>query len=277
MERLDNEKLNRIFPELIYTVDRVATPTWTLDDTREIHNLMLLYGGRAEFTCNGIKKESGARDLIYFKPGDHRTARTFANAPIQCYAVDFTYICPVYQSNQWVMTTPPLPLSFYQKLTDDYLYNRLNDLFSLLTKTTLSNPNRSQNKARAIFTEILTLLFQLSEGNSYSYSSIRKVELLIAYMAEHYSDNITLSKLGSLSNISESYLGRIFKSVTGKAPIDYLIDIRISKAKYLLLDGFSVSETSRLVGFNDIYYFSRAFKKCEGISPSTFKAISDTN
>jgi AraC-like DNA-binding protein len=273
MEQREREKLNQIFPVLLYTVDRAATPVWKLDDTRKNHNLTLIYGGRAEFTCGGVTKEATAGDLIYFKPGDHRKARTFADAPIQCFAVDFTYLCPLYQNDKWELAAPPLPLSFYQRLNDDYLYDRLMDLFGLLTKTILSNLNQSPNKARAIFTEILTLLFQFVERNSYSYSSIRKVEALIGYMGERYQENISLAQLAHRAGISESYLGRIFKSVTGKTPIDYLIDIRISKAKNLLLDGFTVTETSRLVGFNDIYYFSRAFKKSEGISPTAFLTI----
>jgi AraC-like DNA-binding protein len=270
MEQKVIDRLYNIFPELLYAVDRNATPGWILDNIMDNHNLMLIYDGRAEFTCNGLLKTAVAGDLIYYKPGDHRVARTEAEALVKCYAVKFEYLCPVFSDGKWATAVPPLPFSFYQKLTDDYLFGRLTNLFSQLTKSTLSVMDRSGNRERSIITEILVLLFQFVEGNQYSYSNIRKVEAVIGYMAEHFAENIALSHLAAYAQVSESYLGRIFKNVTGKAPIDYLIDIRINKAKNLLLDGLSVSETSHLVGFNDIYYFSRAFKKHEGISPSAF-------
>ncbi|MFY9381462.1 MAG: helix-turn-helix transcriptional regulator [Eubacteriales bacterium] len=91
-------------------------------------------------------------------------------------------------------------------------------------------------------------------------------------MTEHFAESITLSRLAEIVGISELHLGKIFKAVTGKPPIDYLLDIRINRAKELLRDGVSVTETSRLVGINDIYYFSRAFKKREGVPPSVYSS-----
>ncbi|WP_421757430.1 helix-turn-helix transcriptional regulator [Clostridium beijerinckii] len=61
--------------------------------------------------------------------------------------------------------------------------------------------------------------------------------------------------------------------MTGKSPISYLIDIRIRKSKDLLKDGHTVSDVSYLVGFNDIFYFSKCFKKYVGVSPSQYKSI----
>jgi AraC-like DNA-binding protein len=271
MEQKVSEVLYNIFPVLLYAIDRNATPTWDLDDITNSHNIMLVYDGKAKFTRKGVTKIAAPGDLIYYQPGDRRIAFTDADAPLKCYAVNFMYLCPVFSSGEWDTTiVSPLPFSFYQKLTDDYLFDRLTNLFSKLTKSTLSAMDRSGNQERSIITEILVLLFQFAEGNRYNYSNTRKVETIIGYMAEHFADNITLHQLAAYGQVSESYLGRIFKNVTGKAPIDYLIDIRINKAKNLLLDGLSVSETSHLVGFNDIYYFSRAFKKHEGISPSAF-------
>ena len=89
-------------------------------------------------------------------------------------------------------------------------------------------------------------------------------------MTDNYSKNTSLRELAEFAHVSQSYLGSIFRSVTGRSPIDYLIEIRINRAKNLLKDGYSVTDTSRLVGFNDIYYFSRMFKRNEGMSPSEY-------
>jgi AraC-like DNA-binding protein len=130
--------------------------------------------------------------------------------------------------------------------------------------------NQAIVRERSILMEILVLLFQFTRREQYNYSNIRKVDKVIGYMIENHARNLSLSELSEYAGVSISYLGSIFRSVTGKSPIGYLIDIRINMAKNLLRDGLSVTETSTLVGFNDIYYFSRTFSKRAGICPSKF-------
>jgi AraC-like DNA-binding protein len=265
--------LYEIFPQILRVVDRNANISWRLNDTLGFYNIMLIYEGKAEFTSNNTNYTASRGDLIFYKIGDVRRAHTFSDNLVKCFAVDFLYTCPVYQDNQWEFVTAELPFSFFQKIDDEYLFSRLLDLFSRLNHSALSTKSRSRVTERSFLSEILTLLFQYKEGNISSYSNVRKVDKVINYMIENYSQNITLSQLAEYSQISSSYLGNIFKTVTGKSTIDYLINIRINKAKALLRDGFTVSETSKLVGFNDIFYFSRAFKKHEGISPSQYVDI----
>lgn len=266
--------LHNMFPQLLYIVDRKATAAWVLNNKMTNHNLMIVYDGQAEFCCNGKKYIASRGDLIYCKPGDIRSARTFSDSPVKCFAIDFVYTCPVFDKGKWKFIEKELPFSFSQRLTDEYLFIKVTELFTMLTKSALSARDRAMVRERSIFTEILALLFQFTMRDQYNYSSISKVDKVISYMVENHAKNLTLSNLSEYAGVSISYLGNIFRSVTGKSPIDYLIEIRIIMAKNLLRDGLSVTETSALVGFNDIYYFSRVFKKREGICPSEF--ISNT-
>jgi len=267
---LNNNGIYNIFPELRYAVDRIATPSWCLNNRMQMHNLMLLYDGRAEFRCNESRLTAEKGDLLYYKPGDMRHAVTFPSEPVKCYAVDFQYTCPEYFNKEWKLADHKLPFSFRQKITDELLLLKLNDLFSELTKSALAARVKTDVRERTILTEILVLLFKFAERNQFSYSNAGKVQKIIEYMTENYSKNTTLNELAEYAHVSPSYLGSIFRRVTGRSPIDYLIEIRINRAKNLLKDGYSVTDTSRLVGFNDIYYFSRMFKRHEGISPSEY-------
>ncbi|WP_163193471.1 AraC family transcriptional regulator [Clostridium thermarum] len=262
--------LYNIHPKIIYFIDRHAIWDWTLNDHINFYNLMLIYDGKAEFTCNNTTIQATSGYLLFHKPGDRRKAHTFAENPMKGFGIDFYYTCPVYQDGEWKHLQPELPFSYYQKIEDKYLFCRLHDLFSKLNRFHLSTSDTKEVNERLIFTEILTLLFKYKEGNEYNYANARKVDKVINYMTEHYMENITLQELAEYTKISPSYLGNIFKKVTGKSTIEYLINIRINKAKSLLKDGVTVSETSKLVGFNDIFYFSKAFKKHEGISPSQY-------
>ncbi len=276
MIRDSKNHLNGIFPEILYVIDRNASPSWRLNGHMNNYNLMLIYGGKAEFTHDTITFQASRGYLVFYKPGVLRKAYTFPDNLMKCFAIDFQYTCPVFINNEWQLINQDLPFSCLEKIEDEYLFLKLLDLFSQLTKSAISGKNHNKVKERSIFTEILTLLFQYKEGNQYNYSNIKKVNKIINYMADNYQNNINLQELADYSQISSSYLGNIFKKVTGKSPIDYLIEIRINKAKTMLNDGFTVSETARLAGFHDIYYFSRAFKKQEGISPSKYMAIMKT-
>ena len=70
--------------------------------------------------------------------------------------------------------------------------------------------------------------------------------------------------------VSPSHLRRAFAREYGAAPVQFLLQHRINQARRLLgLGGFSIKETSRLCGFSDPYYFSRAFRRIVGAPPSS--------
>ncbi len=96
------------------------------------------------------------------------------------------------------------------------------------------------------------------------------VEQILSYIEEHYSEKISLDQIAENMYLSPFYVSRIFKSETGNAPIRYLINIRLEKAKELLEGGYegSIQELAAAVGYDDAYHFSKLFKKRYGLSPS---------
>ena len=94
----------------------------------------------------------------------------------------------------------------------------------------------------------------------------------LKYVSENYrTENISVTHLANLSGVSEPYLRRLFQRVFSVSPAIYIRNMRISYAKELLVEkGYSITEVAALSGFNDAAYFSREFKKHEGISPKDF-------
>lgn len=92
------------------------------------------------------------------------------------------------------------------------------------------------------------------------------------YLDKHFPEDINLDLLAETFNISKFHLSREFKKSIGKSPIDYLIDVRINKAKSLLNDTHkSVNQISELVGIPNANHFLYLFKNREGITPSAFR------
>jgi len=100
----------------------------------------------------------------------------------------------------------------------------------------------------------------------------REVLLALQYIKENYQNNISLQQVADHANLSMNYLSTVFKNETGINFVEYLSDYRIEKAKEMLLNSdLKLYEISRLVGYKDVSYFSRVFKKTIGYPPNEFK------
>ena len=88
---------------------------------------------------------------------------------------------------------------------------------------------------------------------------------------EFYKNDLRISELAALCGMSEVYFRRIFSAIHGKSPKDYIIDMRMERAKSLLAGGqFSVRETAALCGYFEETHFSREFKHRIGHCPSDY-------
>ena len=67
-----------------------------------------------------------------------------------------------------------------------------------------------------------------------------------------------------------SYFFRLFKKALGISPGEYLMNLRIEKAKVLLNNHIKIKDIPSLIGVSDVYYFTKLFKKCTGMTPSAY-------
>lgn len=98
------------------------------------------------------------------------------------------------------------------------------------------------------------------------------INTIISYLNENYERKISLNKISQNMYLSPVYISKLFKEETGESPINYLIQIRLEKAKeYLMKDkNASIKDVAKSVGYDDAYYFSKLFKKYYGVSPSYY-------
>lgn len=94
----------------------------------------------------------------------------------------------------------------------------------------------------------------------------------VKYLESNYSSpDITNAVLAGQCNISEVYFRKLFTSQYGITPRQYIIDIRINKAKQLLTDGIlKINAISEKCGFSNPYHFCRLFKDKTGLTPTEY-------
>lgn len=272
--------LHNMVPHFIQVVHREVDGSWrNQKKVWEIHSFIFVYDGEAVIGCNEAQQVSKG-SLIYFKPGDLRWGSTSEKKPMKCYGLDFEYSCLQLNDNhQWEKKDIPLPLNSFHLINDSSLFSRVLYLFETLTKEWISPHTFNKViREKAYFMEILNLLFLWnSSKHTLNYDKIRKVEQVTQYILENYAQKIKLQDLADSIQLSQSYLQVIFKEITGRTPIEHLVMVRINKAKELIKEGHrNITKVSELVGFNDAFYFSKCFKKIEGITPSEYRHVVST-
>lgn len=130
---------------------------------------------------------------------------------------------------------------------------------------------------RAYTIELLVTIFRLYESNGILTDKTSKsrreiIEKTMDYLKSNYQKDVSLEHLSEISFLSPSYLCRIFKETTNKTFTEYIQSIRIGKACELLsTTDLTVLNIAYEVGYRDIKYFGKIFKKYMGCTPSTYR------
>ncbi|HHV59447.1 MAG TPA: helix-turn-helix transcriptional regulator [Clostridiaceae bacterium] len=100
-----------------------------------------------------------------------------------------------------------------------------------------------------------------------------KIEKVVDYIRDNYKNDCNLEVLSELVGVSRFHLIRIFKEYMGKTPYDYLLEIKLEKAKLMLATGdVSITDICHECGFNNMSHFIRMFKKKTGTTPSIYRS-----
>ena len=115
-------------------------------------------------------------------------------------------------------------------------------------------------------------LFQRSATRETAKQEERTIHGLVRYLQEHLAEEISLSVLAEEFHLSAQYISQLFKSEIGVNFLAYLTNIRMEKAKKLLLTtSLSIADVSEQSGYGDYRVFTKVFKKSEGITPSQYR------
>lgn len=102
-------------------------------------------------------------------------------------------------------------------------------------------------------------------------NALARLQPALIYISHHLAEPISNSDLAASINLSEKYFITLFKRTMGTTPANYIIGVKMKKAlEYLNEQSYSVKEIAALVGYGDIYTFSKAFKRVYGMAPSKF-------
>ncbi|MCD6150434.1 MAG: helix-turn-helix domain-containing protein [Deltaproteobacteria bacterium] len=158
------------------------------------------------------------------------------------------------------------PVTGYIRSREDFFhmiktYPNLKDFFCQSALNRMLNVFQIINVSKAEFRLRTIGLPRVPQG-------IRKSLL---YIDKNYMEPLTLDEVARESGVSKYHFSRVFKAETGRSFSGHLNRKRIEVAKSLMeYHDMNITEACFAVGFNDLSYFSRVFRKLEGITPSVY-------
>ena len=222
--------------------------------------IMLIEEGTCEVLLSGKKHLAGRGSLVL----------------LDCYN-EHGYGSPSSWKNIWVHFDGPMARAYYENITALFgnvivtgsypsIHYELNSLYLEFAKETSVEETRASLHLTAMLNAILS-----GEKNSQSYNR-NGIKRAIAYINEHFARPNRLNDLAELASLSPWYFTRLFKEETGLTPHQYLLETRISAAKYLLsTTSLTVREIAYRTGFPDESSFCASFKKREHMTPVSYK------
>ncbi len=171
----------------------------------------------------------------------------------------------------------------YQKTDQDvsrYAFRMISDLYytcltsgipvseNFLGQAAVAFASASRNECRELGMQYIR--FMLASRETENNKMVMQAR---EYIDQHLADSLSVSDIAFRFFVSPNYFSRLFKKTMGEGCNDYIVRKRMEKAKCLLIStDFSAGRIANMVGYSDTNYFSMAFKKHCGMSPTSYRA-----
>lgn len=121
---------------------------------------------------------------------------------------------------------------------------------------------------------LLTSLAVLPARTTLKSGRVLDVDAVQAVMRAHLHDSLNLDELAAQFKLSRFHFAKTYRALTGQAPIQDFIQLKMAHACRLLDEGSaSIRQVAEQLGYEDMYYFSRLFRKVVGMAPSHYRAL----
>ncbi|MDD3242852.1 MAG: AraC family transcriptional regulator [Eubacteriales bacterium] len=149
------------------------------------------------------------------------------------------------------------------------LRQKLNALIALLGAGGVTMPIRAAELVYRLMAQLLCEASGETLGETPGQDAIRRT---VEYLEANYAQQIFLEDAAQCAGLNRYYLTRLFQERVGVTPREYLLRLRIQKAKELLRQSACpVQEVAQRTGFESANYFIRVFRRCEGMTPNQFR------
>ncbi|WP_051251092.1 helix-turn-helix transcriptional regulator [Paenibacillus harenae] len=238
--------------------------------SRVLKQFQLQYnmGGRAEYRIGDRVYETRRGDLVFHRPGEVHEITTASGLQYVCISIVFHFGNETFPIDSLLSSSHDMGNFAGQKLE-----RLLTNLVLAYQQPGLSSQFRAQSLLMDILSELNRMLHDRvsDESTPTQRNNVSKMVLVKNHILQHYSDNLQIKMLEEITGFSRDYVIEQFRNTFSMTPIQYLIHVRVEKAKELALHtSLSIGEIAERVGYSDVHTFGKMFKKKTGFSLSRF-------
>jgi AraC-type DNA-binding domain-containing proteins len=270
------EKLNDVFfPPYITLAHMFHAPEGWAIQNRILKQYQLQYvlEGEAEYEIEGIAYRTIKGDLLFHGPGELHQVRTVAGKPYVCLSIVFHFGDLDYPVRELVgfreLGDRPHDLGNY---AESPIENKLSELILYYKQPGFYDQQQAQQLLMNILLQLgRSELKRRSERSEPDPAGKAKLILLRNFIDSRLKEGFQHRQLEQLSGWSRNYIIIQFKKMFGMSPLQYLVWIRLEKAKELALQsGYTFSQIAESVGYSSVHALGKAFKQKTGMSMSEF-------
>lgn len=264
-----SNQFNHYIPHFIHIADRYCDHNWSVPTVaRNFHNFLFIVTGEGIAYSNDKAYKLLPGMLIYHAPGEIYGYTTSQTNLMHCFGINFQVAETLFSNGHWV--TKNIHQLPFKNISPIHKTSILNKYFNDIATVWGEGKYNHHLKCSSIFLNILYELYNQLLIQEKGQETLGKIDDVIMHIRKNYHNSITLKDLASLIDLHPKYFGSLFKKYTGYTPIEYVNKVKIEKAEEYLGIGYTITETSQLVGFNDPFYFSKVFKKIKGVTPRDY-------
>lgn len=265
-------------------------PAWSIPDRRLLDYLLVyIQEGRGRFVIAGKEYQVQADDLFWIPPDTIHSLEGYAPSMVCPYLhFDLLYRADV---SHWDFSIragmtdlaefkplmhPPVEHPRLKALCGRiraHNNQRVGDLINEVCAEAARAQPYSMLRLSGLVLEILAEILRGQEGvSTHQNEHVPLLEQAAEHLRKHCEEEPSMADLADLCQLSPSYFRSLFVLHYGCPPRAYLRQVRIQKAKELMIgSGLNLSEIAEKLGFATVHSFSRAFRAVEGISPSEYR------
>ncbi|MFF2907526.1 helix-turn-helix domain-containing protein [Paenibacillus sp. NPDC057934] len=227
--------------------------------------LIAVTEGMGSLQLKGQHRRLQSGDCYLFLPNTVVGITNDSNAQLNYYELIFTPLVAAIQGQNSVALLP-----YEGKLTVSPFFQLL-DYLHKISEPQTSRSGLNALRAHLDFQELLYFLFKQNDNVQPVPNSLLAVQETIDQLLQNYGDDITVEQLAQKANIGIWQYRQLFKQLTGLNPTEYITQLRINRAKEILLvSDAPLSDIAHSVGYKDEYYFNRRFREIVGTSPRQY-------
>jgi AraC-like DNA-binding protein len=273
-------------PVIVKTIERFFDINWAMEPNRhKFYEMVYIEKGNAVFDIENKPVSIGPNDILIIKPNQAHKVTVQSQFGCEFIVVHYKFVNQV--NPQYSEESLGDFLDFVSgKESGSFItlkVSQKNDIIMLLKRIMKENEGEDIGSEFLKYLLVMELFVLISRAlkmeweNSMKYKAPKLKELIaisVNYIRNNYERDISLKDISKFVFLSQSYFIRAFKDEVGISPINYLLKVRIERAKELLGDNEQkIVDIALAVGFSNQQRFNEIFKKYVKMTPMQYRKM----